>query len=148
MGNKTFCGRNFLYPKTDWLQRLSCRAKNEKLFLNPNQEMLKFKYLHQNCMCAQLHCQLILLLGQECTLTSQPGFCWVWNSDTLAGGKKTWSNQFHCLYVPELADFSECDGPAPQIFISCNGLHFIFPNFQTRNKTRKVLIATTTTKYP
>lgn len=41
---------NPLYPKTDWLQKLSCRAKNENLFLSPNQKMLRFIYPHWSCL--------------------------------------------------------------------------------------------------
>lgn len=44
-------------------------------------------------------------------------------------------------------DFSEFHGPALKIFVSYDGLHFIFPNLQMRSKTGQVLI-TTTTKYP
>ena len=51
LGEKTFCGRSLLYSKTDWLQKLSYRAKNENLFLYSNLETLRFKYLHQNRLC-------------------------------------------------------------------------------------------------
>lgn len=47
--NKTFLWKKSSDPKTNWLQKLSCRTKNENLFLCPNQEMLRFKYLHHNC---------------------------------------------------------------------------------------------------
>lgn len=46
-------------------------------------------------------------------------------------------------------DFSEFHGLALKVFVSYDGLHFIFPNLQMRNKTGQVLIIiTTTTKYP
>lgn len=69
------------------------------------------------------------------------GFCCIQNIDSSARGRKTWSNQFLCLYdfseFDGPSDFSEFDGPGPKIFVSCNRLHFAFPTFNLGTKWGK-----------
>lgn len=146
LGNKTFCGRNLLNLKTDWLQKLSCRAKNENLFFYTNQEMLRFKYLHQNRLCVR-SCTAKYCVSFANNPRSQISQVSVGSGILILWPEEGKHGQTHFIVYTDLSlDFSELDKPAPKIFVSYNRPHFIFTNFQTRNNTEKVLIITTTTK--
>lgn len=61
----------------------------------------------------------------------------------LGQRRKTWWNQFCCLYVPMSSNFSELYACGPKILVSYKR-HFTLPTFKRRAKQRKSSIIVTT----